>query len=119
MNQKQNKLKAKLLTQNSNTHGCCVYTIISSLCLIYGMVFLCGITEAYAGFDFDKIGTDILQPVVKFVDNHYGKGILTVGAASAIVSPGNLYDRGIGLFKGVAASGLAMYALKIGLGIED
>jgi hypothetical protein len=74
--------------------------------------------QAYATpFDLDKAGTSVFDPVLKLVTDHYGKAVVAVGGAGAIIAPGDLRTKAIGFGMGAGLAGLAMLAVKTGFGI--
>lgn len=68
-------------------------------------------------FDLAKAGTSVFDPVLKLVTDHYGKAVVAVGGAGAIIAPGDLRTKAIGFGMGAGLAGLAMLAVKTGFGI--
>lgn len=71
--------------------------------------------EASAAFDLGNMVKGILDPLDAAIDTHYGKALIAMGAGGAMMSQGDLRTRMMGMGVGVAAGGLVMGGLKLGL----
>jgi hypothetical protein len=86
----------------------------------YGALFagvsLCAAEIAFAKFDIDagiKAGT---SPLVKALTDHWGKGVLISGGATAMIGEGDLRQRGIKAAMGSGVAGIAVLGLLAMLG---
>jgi len=85
---------------------------------IFFAIFLILITASNSyGFDLAVAGKSVFDPIVTLIDDHYGKAIVAIGGAGALIAPGDLRTKAIGFGIGSTLAGLAMAAVKAGFGV--
>jgi hypothetical protein len=118
MNHKQN-LPTLHAEKNNLELALPTYTtsmLIGGMCILGSLVMFPEGAQA-AAFNIATAGTAVFDPIVKLVTDHYGKGVVAVGGAGALVMPGDLRTKAIGFGIGAGLAGLAMVAVKTGFGI--
>lgn len=90
--------------------------LMGGVCVLGSLVMFPEGAQA-AAFNIATAGSAVFDPIVKLVTDHYGKGVVAVGGAGALVMPGDLRTKAIGFGIGAGLAGLAMVAVKTGFGI--
>ena len=91
-------------------------TLIGGVCMAGALMLLPEAAQATV-FNVDDAGKAVFEPLAKLVTDHYGKAVVAVGGAGAIMMPGDLRTKAIGFGIGAALAGLAMVAVKTGFGM--
>ena len=122
MNRMNREFK-KIKSDKRNVHGSVAETgnkMSLSYLLVTALVIVAGViapeTALATAFNLNKAGAGFFDPVIEFIDNYWGRGLITCGVGGALVSQGDLITKMFGFGKGVAAGGLIYAAAKLGLG---
>jgi hypothetical protein len=91
-----------------------VFYLMCSIILYIGL----DPAESFGMFDVDAAGKAVTEPIQKAVNNYWPVGVFGLGAGGALVAQGDLRTRGMGFAMGALIAGLAMGAVKFGLGIH-